>query len=264
MNREKITQIMFENNEVGGFYIACTSNCSLYSTGKTTGIVYDSGEGSTYFTPIYDGYALPHAILRCSTAGRTLTDYFIKLLTNKLFSKNYFTQRKLIKEIKERACCVAMDYGKEIEEAKDKSNEISYNLPDGDIVKIGYERFKCPEALFRPTFIGKSYSGIHEDLFQAIMKTDIDIRADMYKNIVLSGGSSLFLKLSERLTSELIKLAPTSLGSSIKITANDDRKYSTWNGAISILSLSASDQMFITKEEYDENGPSIVHRKFCF
>jgi actin-related protein len=145
--------------------------------------------------------------------------------------------------------------------ATTSSIDRTYEMPDGQIITIGNERFRCPETLFKPTQIGLEETGVHEKTFQSIMKTDIDVRKDLYLNVVMSGGTSMFEGLAERLNKELVALAPTTM--KVKITAPPERKYSVWIGGSILASLTTFQQMWISKAEYDESGPGIVHRK-CF
>jgi actin-related protein len=134
-------------------------------------------------------------------------------------------------------------------------------MPDGQSITIGNERFLCPEALFRPSLIRLENTGIHEMTFQSIMKTDTDFHKDFYLNVLLSGGSSMFEGLVERFNKELVALAPTIM--KVKITAPPERKYSAWIGGSILASTSTFQEKWISKAEYDESGPGIVHRK-CF
>merc|ERR1712168_274236 len=84
-------------------------------------------------------------------------------------------------------------------------------LPDGNIITVVSERFRCPEVLFQPSFVGKEASGIHDTTFQSIMKCDVDIRKDLYANVVLSGGTTMFAGIGERMTKELTALAPSTM-----------------------------------------------------
>merc|ERR1719499_1359432 len=129
----------------------------------------------------------------------------------------------------------------------------------GIVLTIGNERFRAPEVLFKPNFIGMEQEGVHTLTFNSIMKCDVDIRKDLYANIVMSGGTTMFDKMSERLQKEITNLAPSSM--TIKIVAPPERKYSVWMGGSILASLSTFEEMWVTKDEYDESGPSIVHRK---
>lgn len=101
---------------------------------------------------------------------------------------------------------------------KSSSSETSsYELPDGQTISIGDQKFRCPEALFKPIMIGKEMPGFHEITYQSIMKCDVDIRKDLYSNIVMSGGTTLFPGIPERLSKEVTTLAPSTM--KIKVVA---------------------------------------------
>jgi len=263
INREKMTQIMFETFNVPAMYVSIQAVLSLYSAGRTTGIVCDAGDGVTHCVPIYEGFSMQHAVKRIQLAGRDLTTFMIKLLTERGHNFTSSAEQEIVRDIKEKTCFVALDYDSALKQATDSNSlEKNYELPDGKIITVGSERFRCPEYLFKPLEMnGKELDSIHKLTFDSIQDCDIDVRRELYQNIILSGGTTMFDGIGERLQKEIENMAPKSI--SVKVIASPDRKYAVWKGGSTLTSLSTFASMWITKEDYDDHGAGIIHKK-CF
>jgi len=262
LNREKMTQIMFEVFNVPCLYVNVQAVLALYSSGRTTGVVLDSGEGISHTVPIYEGYAIPHAIQKILLAGKDLTEYLREILKERGLNFTTPAELEIVRDIKETMTVVVSDYNEAMKDAEDShACEKNYELPDGRKILIGNERFRCPEILFNPQLAGHDLEGVHKYCFDSVMKCDNDVRKDLFANIILSGGSTLFEAMGERLWQEIHALTPSN--GRIKVLAPPERLYSVWLGGSILASLSTFQTMWITKQEYDENGPNIIHRK-CF
>lgn len=244
---------------------------SLYATGRTTGIVLDSGDGVTQAVPIYEGFALPLAITRSDVAGRDVSRYLKFLLRKEGLIFNTTAEFEVVKTIKEKICFLTNSLQRTYDDRASSVvvaptggggdiDNTSYILPDGRMVEIGVApRLRAPEILFRPDIIGHEFEGVHEILVSSIDKSDLDLRKTFYQNIVLSGGSTLFKGFGDRLLTELKKTSPKD--AKIRISAPQERLYSTWIGGSILASLDSFKRMWISRKEYDEEGLRVIHKK---
>ena len=249
-NKERTTQIMFERFKIPFLHQCITPLLSLYASGRHTGLVIDSGGGVTHVVPIFKYHACTHAIQCHDISGRTITEYLTKLLCDRGYS---FTTTELekVRDIKERLCYVKSN-------ASYVPDKKYYKLPDGRRISVRNERFRCTEEIFNPSLFGMSCHGLQDLVYYAVMKCDIDLRNYLLRNILLSGGNTMFPGMRERVTKEVTSLVNTT---DVKVTAPPDRKLSCWIGGSILASLSDFYKICISKEEYDEYGDSIVHRK---
>lgn len=255
-NRERAAEIFFETFNVPALYISLQAVLSLYATGRTTGVVIDSGDGVSHAVPIYEGYAMPHSILRSDIAGRDVSRYLRLLLRKEGFDFHTTAEFEIVKAIKERVCYLAPS---PLKEESIESEKVQYQLPDGKQIEIGSSKYRAPELLFRPDLIGDEYPGIHEILTSAIQRSDVDLRKMLYSNVVLSGGSTLFKGFGARLLNEMKPLAPKN--TKIRISAPQERLFSTWIGGSILASLDTFKQIWVSKKEYDSDGARVIHRK---
>jgi len=276
-HREKLTEIMFEIFDAPAFYAANTAVLSLYTSGRTSGIVVDCGGGVSHTVPIDDGCAVQSAIERLNVAGKDITEA-MQRMSNCEVSMGAMTAAK------EKLCYVALDYDEEMRKCA-SDFAAKYELPDGQVITIGSERFRAPEALFQPR-------GIHQLAMSSISKCDSELRKEMFKNIVLCGGSSMLTGFAERMEKEINTLLPPSRSvvrgffrgaiaehrvrvasleqliwryarsdMSVRVIASPERKNSAWLGGSIMSSLSTFENMWIRSEEYDERGSAVVHEK---
>jgi actin len=259
--REKMIQLQFETFNVPSFYVALSGLLSLYSYGRTTGVALEVGDGVTQVVPVYEGYVCPHATARLDLGGRDVSVFLQKILNERgdyTFTTSH--EREIVRDMKEKFGYVALDFDAEMRRAATRRDfNVSYTLPDGNEIEIGNERFHCSELLFKPYLDGFEYDGIDQPLFDTINAWDPDIHKDLYANIVLAGGTTMFPGFRERIEKEIVRLAPAWMN--VKVVVFPERKYSAWIGGSILASLAIFPQMTITHEEYNDMGPAIVHSK---
>eukprot|EP01010_Urceolus_cornutus_P003814 NODE_559_length_1545_cov_257.117647_g420_i0.p1 GENE.NODE_559_length_1545_cov_257.117647_g420_i0~~NODE_559_length_1545_cov_257.117647_g420_i0.p1 ORF type:complete len:381 (-),score=103.07 NODE_559_length_1545_cov_257.117647_g420_i0:326-1468(-) len=261
-NREKMLELAFEKFKVPAAYVAIQATLSLCGLGRETGLVVDSGDGITHVVPVLEGFTVRNAILRMQTAGRDLTSWMMELLSNDC--KQPFTtsaDQEIARDIKEKLAFVSQDFDADMAriEADACCMDDEYKLPDGKTLYVGRPKFACPEALFQPEIMGIEEQGIHELCYESAQRCDIDMRRDLYSAVVLSGGSTMFNGMADRMKSELLKLTPPR--AKVRVIDPPERKWSVWMGGALVASLSTFQQQWILANEYEECGASIVHRR---
>lgn len=249
---EKSIEIMFETFKVPYYTSADTSSLSLYSSGRTEGIVLESGDLFTSFVPIVNNYLQYGSITRIPFAGNETTYCLSRLLMYQGFNFHTFKDMEVLRKIKEEHCFVAKD-------SNDISKEnIECTIQD-KIANLSRELSSCPEVLFNPGFSGLEYDGFSKMLFDTINKINEDNRKDLYVNIVLSGGNTMFKGFPERIENDIEKLAPPTM--KVKCVAPPERLNAAWIGGSIVTQLAPFKDFCISKDEYYDAGPGLIHRK---
>jgi actin-related protein 2 len=270
-NREKMIEVMFEKYGFDSAYIAIQAVLTLYAQGLLTGVVVDSGDGVTHICPVYEGFALPHLTRRLDIAGRDVTRYLIKLLLLRGYAFNHTADFETVRLMKEKLCYVGYDIATEQKLAQETTFLVEpYTLPDGRVIKVGGERFEASEALFQPHLINVEGQGIAELVFNAIQTADMDMRPDLYRHIVLSGGSTMYPGLPSRLEREIKQLylervlkGDTDRLSKFKIRIEDPprRKDMVFiGGAVLADVMKDREDFWMSKAEYQEKGIAVLKK----
>ncbi|XP_073711928.1 uncharacterized protein [Misgurnus anguillicaudatus] len=262
-NRQRMIEVMFEVFNVPLTFVAMQAVLALYASGRTTGVVLDSGDGVSHCVPVFDGYCLPHAVQRFNLAGADVTSQLQKLLLDQGVRMQTSAELEIVREMKEKCCYVALDYESELRRGDTDSSELHYTLPDGRLISLTTEPFRAPEILFRPELIGRDHYGMHESVFKSILQSDIDLRRSFVGNILLSGGNTLLAGLPERLQYEIRHMVPVDLMENVRVLSPKDRDFSVWCGGAVLSNLPMFSSAWISADEYEEFGPQIVFRK-CF
>ncbi|KAK4051732.1 Arp2/3 complex subunit, actin nucleation center [Microbotryomycetes sp. JL221] len=270
-NREKMCEVMFEDYKFQGVYVAIQAVLTLYAQGLQTGVVVDSGDGVTHIVPVYDGFSLPHLTRRLDVAGRDVTRYLIKLLLMRGYAFNRTADFETVRQIKEKLCYTSYDLDLDRKLSDETTTLVeSYELPDGRVIKVGSERFEAPECMFQPHLVDVEQPGMAELLFNTVQAAPVDVRAELYKHVVLSGGSSMYPGLPSRLEKELKQLYlskvlhgdPERLNKfKVRIEDPPRRKHMVFLGGAVLADIMKNMESFwITKAEWDEQGARAVDK----
>ena len=309
--REKMVELLFEKHNPPAVFLAKNPVLTSFASGRATSLIVDCGAGGTTVTAVHDGYALRNAVTRSPLGGDALTDVVLSYLEKTKrtqvrprfeFTKTQkgadsfdisvvkglggtsvgyrlYKQREIAADLKETVCRMS----DKAFHSGDMENvpSVAYELPDGNVVEVGAERFKIPEILFNPDLVkelglpsdktpswrdpndpNQPLKGLPQIILDTISKCDVDARKDLFGGVVVAGGGSLFASLRERLESELHDAAPTNVR--VKVTASQntvERKFTTWIGGSILASLGSFQQMWLSKQEYEEHGAGLIHKR---
>lgn len=212
-SREKMVRLMFETFHVPALCVASSPALALRASGRATGVVLDLGSVGHHAVPVHEGCVLAHAIPRpCGVDGRGLTDHMQTLLLERGYAFTTAYERVQLEQITETLTFVAVDYDAAMAASATVAGEAQfkaqYELPDGQIVTLFTERFRCAEALFQPILAGRPEgSGLHQMVFDAVSRCDASLHAELLGNVVLTGGAGAMPGLAERLRREVSALA---------------------------------------------------------
>jgi actin beta/gamma 1 len=248
-NRAKLSETLFEKFNVEKCHIANSSMLGLFAYGKTSGIVVDSGFNVTSTVPIYEGFPLQYASLRINLGGEDLSLKLLDLIKNKIDnSYKLIKGRLLADDIKEQKGYISMNNEEEDQE------EVTYILPDGKELKLGNELFKSNEILFNPGDNNELMS-ISKMVVDSLVQCDDDVRSDINESVCLIGGNTLMKNLPEKLRMEL---SDNKDMGSFNLSFVPERQFSSWVGGSIMSSLDNFQYMWVTKEEFDEKGKTLI------
>ena len=269
-NREKIASALFENLSAPAIFFASQPILSLFSTSNTSGVILESGEGVTQSCVVYEGYSIPNSYIRNNYGGRDVTDYFQTLLKKQGYSFSTTSEFEIVRKIKEEICFTVVGSSSnnplsnisnlELGNKNKSESANTYNLPDGNAIKIGEEKSLAPEILFNPSIIGSEHLSFQEMIVTSINKVDIDLRKNLFNNILISGGNTLFKGIQEKFHTEIKYLSPKNM--KVRIHSPGNRLLSCWTGGNVISTLEIFKKMWVTKDDWGEKGnKSIIHIK---
>lgn len=261
-NRKKTLELMFEIFCAPSVYIGNTAVLSLYASGRTTGCVVESGHTSTHVVPIFEGYALPHTTRKMDWGGRNITQHLASLLSTKGYSFATASELETVARIKETSGQTALSWTAELARFDEKGGhkyEKKFALPDGTDMSLGREYLEVAETLFQPDLMGIEQVGLHKLVVDVVKRCNLSITNHLFGSVVLAGGSTMFPRFETRLQQELTAVVPDSIPT--KVVASAERKYAAWIGGSMLSSLSTYRNILISKEEFEEVGANIAHRK---
>mmetsp|Transcript_28703 Transcript_28703/g.39659 ORF Transcript_28703/g.39659 Transcript_28703/m.39659 type:complete len:444 (+) Transcript_28703:220-1551(+) len=302
--REKIAEMMFEQHQTPALFLAKQPVLTAFASGKSTALVVDVGGQGTCVTAVHDGYALTKSSIRSPLGGELLTSLMLASLEGQgtaikprysftrkasgvdtyevtdldlpdtTSSYREYCRREIVSDILASVERVSEVWFTERENINIPT--VPYELPDGNVLEVGLDRFKMPEVLFQPGLVesfpgreplkdeeGNTLGGVHQQVLDCIGRCDVDIRKDLYSAVLLTGGASLMPNFRERLERELSEKV-SSYTARVKVATPNplvERKFSVFIGGSILASLGSFQQMWMSRAEYEEHGASLIHRK---
>ncbi|XP_004600343.1 actin-like protein 7B [Sorex araneus] len=256
-HREKYAELLFETFGVPAMHVTSQALLSIYSYGKTSGLVVESGHGVSHVVPISEGDVLPGLAGRGDYAGGDLTNYLLRLLNEggHAFSDDHL---HIMEHIKKKCCYAALQPDLEGRLGLD-ALRVDYELPDGQVITIGRERFQCAEMLFKPALVGSDDPGLPALTAACLDRCrEAGFKEEMAHNVLLCGGCTMLDSFPERFQKELSLLCPDD---SPAVSAAPERKTSVWTGGSILASLQAFQQLWVSKEEFVERGSAAIYSK---
>ena len=270
-NRERMMETMFEKYGFGSAFVQVQAVLALYSQGLLTGVVVDAGDGVTHAIPIVNGYCFPNATKRLNVAGRHCTAHLLDLLQRRGYALNKDADFDTVRRIKEKLCYSAYEYDRELQLARETTHLMkSYTMPDGQVLRLGPERFQAPEVMFRPHLVDVEGAGVAEMAFNCIQDMAMDNRRDLYQSIVLSGGSTMYPGLPSRMHNEIKSLYLDRILKGnreglkkFKLNVEDPprRRHMVFQGGAVLADIMKdNDEWWVSKAEWEEQGARVLSK----
>lgn len=255
--RARLGQLLFEDNQHPAVLFANQGLLSLYASGSISGMVLDIGDGVTQTCPVYEGYCIRDAVRRLDFGGRDVTSYLRTLLRQYGMFFDTSAELDIVRGIKEQRCQVSV-----AAQSKDVAVKVKYRLPDNSEITLGPELTQAGELLFNPSLAGKEHGSAATVVSDSIKLADVDVRRELYQNILLAGGSTSMNGFCPRFLAEMTRLTPRDC--KVRVLAPSDRHLTSWIGGSFLSQLSTFKQMTVKKSDYNEHGENILHsRVFC-
>ncbi|KAE9401501.1 actin actin-like protein [Gymnopus androsaceus JB14] len=287
-NREQTAEIFFESFNIKGIYIRSSWSSNRVTDRTLTGTVIDSGDGVTHVIPCAEGYVIGSAIKHIPIAGRDITKFVLDLMRERGETTAIPPEDALrvAGRVKENYSYVCQDLVAEFRKY-DVDPYKYFQRYDGEnsvtkqkySVDVGYERFLAPEIFFNPEIYSSDFlTPLPIVVDDVIQQSPIDVRRGLYKNIVLSGGSTMFQHFGARLKRDLKQIVDRRLDASalasgsvlkssgvdVEVISHKRQRYAVWFGGSLLASLPEFYTSCHTKAQYDEIGPSICRRYQIF